>query len=152
MKQAIDKRTAQPLTGWLYYASIALGLAPILFGLQFILSGSLMAEAFGVPLRPKTRLNDPAYTYLAATGVRDLAIGVLALAFALLKDRRAVGIVQLAGILVAVGDGSVVLYYAGLYSKGVITNFGIGAVIAVLAYFTFQEPQPALSQSNRKKA
>lgn len=111
-----------------------------------------MAQAFGVPLRPKTRLNDPVYTYLASTGVRDLALGVLALSFALLRDRRAVGFVQLAGIITAVGDGLIVLYYAGLRSRGVIVNFGIGAVIAVLAFFTLQDSKPASSQSSSKKA
>lgn len=143
------RQASQPLTGWLYYASLAIGIAPCLFGLTFILNGDHMAEAYGIPLSKLTRQQDPVYAYLAANGVRDLALGVLAISFALLRDRRAVGLVQIGGIITAAGDGMVVLKYAGRDSKGVLVNFGIAFVLAVLALLTFR--QPAAQSTTRKK-
>jgi hypothetical protein len=46
---------------------------------------------------------------VSAAAVRDISVGALALVFALLRDRRAVGLCALLGAIIPLGDGMIVL-------------------------------------------
>jgi hypothetical protein len=73
-------------------------------GILFILNQPLAASLYGVPLSGGS---DDAY--LSAAAVRDVAVGVLTLVLALLRDKRAVGIILLVATIIPIGDGLIVL-------------------------------------------
>ncbi len=95
------------LGGALFGISLAGGIGLVIMGIVFILDNGDAANLFGVPLRGET---DGAYVTVAA--VRDLCVGALAVAFALLRDRRAMGVTVLLGSIIPLGDGIVVLLHS----------------------------------------
>jgi hypothetical protein len=96
--------TTSSLRGALYVISIAASLGLIAMGIVFLLDNATAAKLFGVPLAA-----GPGAAYVSAAAVRDLSVGALALVFALLRDRRAVGLCALLGAIIPLGDGMIVL-------------------------------------------
>ena len=97
----IDPR---PLTTRLTLLTVAAGLVLVGLGVASIAAPGVAARLFGVPAAGDL-------PFVTVAGVRDLAAGVLVVAFALLGDRRAVGACVLVGSLIPIGDGSVVLWH-----------------------------------------
>jgi len=95
------------LRGALFLISVAGSLGLMVMGILFMLDTVDAAKLFGVPLAGGA---DGAYVTVAA--VRDLSIGVLALVFTLLRDRRAMGLTVLLGAVIPIGDGIVVLLHS----------------------------------------
>jgi hypothetical protein len=83
--------------------SVLGSLLLIVMGIVFALDHLLAAQAYGVPLSGG---NDNAW--ISSAALRDLAFGCLALSFALLRDRRAMGLSLLFGSLIPIGDAIVV--------------------------------------------
>ena len=84
--------------------SVLGSLLLIIMGIVFALDHAGAAMAYGVPVSGGA---DNAWVSSAA--LRDLAFGCLALTFALLGDRRAMGLVLLFGAIIPIGDAIVVL-------------------------------------------
>jgi hypothetical protein len=84
--------------------SVLGSLLLILMGFVFALDHTGAAMAYGVPLSGGS---DNAW--ISSTAVRDLAFGCLALTFAILSDRRAMGLTLLFGAMIPIGDAIIVL-------------------------------------------
>ena len=91
------------LAGPLYGGSVALGVMLLGIGARWSLDGEGMAQDWGVPFGAGAR--KPLLAYTCAAGVRDIAFGLALLALAGMRDRRAVGVLVMAGAVVGTGDG-----------------------------------------------
>ena len=92
------------LNSGLYWSSIATGVVLLAIGTIASVNPESAAKSYGVPLS-----GEPADKYMTAAGVRDLAVGAAVLSFALLRDRRALGISLACTSAIAVGDGVIAL-------------------------------------------
>jgi hypothetical protein len=73
-------------------------------GIYFMFDPVRASQLYGVPLS-----GGPGAAYVSVAAIRDVAFGALTLVFALLRDRRAVGLSILLGALIPLGDGLIVL-------------------------------------------
>lgn len=92
------------LGGSLFLISAAASMGLVAVGVFFIFDNVEAAKLFGVPLQA-----GDSGTYVTVAAVRDLSVGILALAFALLRDRRAMGLTVFLTGIIPVGDGIIVL-------------------------------------------
>ena len=106
----------------LFIISILGSLLLIGMGIVFALDHTGAATTYGVPLS-----GGPENAWLSSAALRDLAYGCLALTFALLRDRRAMGLCLLFGALIPIGDAIIVirhspnpLLYLPLHAGGAI--------------------------------
>ena len=98
------KSQANRLTSWLFLLSVIGSAGLVMMGVAFCLDPVDAARLFGVPLSGTAD-----GTYVSVAAVRDISVGVLTLAFAVLRDRRAVGLCVLLGAIIPIGDGIIVL-------------------------------------------
>ena len=92
------------LSAGLYWSSVATSAVMLAIGTIASVNPERAAKSYGVPLS-----GEPADKYMTAAGVRDLAVGAAVLTFALLRDRRALGISLACTSVIAVGDGVIAL-------------------------------------------
>jgi len=102
---------------------VALGIIAI--GILYLSSPRAMARSFGLP-PPEEGANTT--WWLRLKGVRDIASGLVVLAFMVWGAPRAVGIVLLVEALIPVGDMSLILAAKGSRP----TAFGVHGVTAAL--------------------
>ncbi len=84
--------------------SVLGSLLLIVMGIVFVLDHAGAATAYGVSLA-----GGADNAWISSAALRDLAFGCLALTFALLRDRRAMGLALLFGAIIPIGDAIVVL-------------------------------------------
>ncbi len=92
-----------PLTepsGWLV---LALSCVFVLLGLLFVFAPRAGAALFGIPAP-----EGPGLSYVAAIGLRDLALGLYLFALSRLSSPRAVGAILAITVLIPIGDVIVV--------------------------------------------
>ena len=94
----------QSLGPKMFAISLVGSLVLISMGILFSFDHEGAAKGYGIPVSGGV---DNAWITSAA--LRDLAFGCLTLIFALLRDRRAVGLCLLCGAIIPVGDAVVVL-------------------------------------------
>jgi hypothetical protein len=119
----------------MFWISFAGSVFLIAGGIFFIFDHVAAAKAFGVPLSGG---GDNAYLSVAA--VRDVAFGGLTLAFALLRDRRAVGLCLLLGAIIPLGDGMVVLENSPTPWQFLPVHWGGAAACLGLAFVLLRIP------------
>jgi hypothetical protein len=112
----------------LFAISVAGSLSLILIGVFFALNHVVAADAYGVPVSGGVD-----NTWITSAALRDLAFGCLALTFALLRDRRAMGLCLLFGAIIPIGDGIVVILNNPSPWKNLQLHLGGAAVSLVLA-------------------
>ncbi len=88
----------------MFAISLAGSLLLISMGIFFSIDHEEAARAYGVPLS-----GGADNAWISSAALRDLAFGSLTLVFALLRDRRAVGLCLLCGAIIPAGDALVVL-------------------------------------------
>jgi hypothetical protein len=88
----------------MFAISVAGSCVLILMGVAFTIDHADAAKAYGVQLS-----GGPDNAWISSAALRDLAFGGLALSFALLRDRRAMGLSLLFGAVIPAGDAIVVL-------------------------------------------
>jgi hypothetical protein len=105
----------------------------ILMGLIFACDHADAARAYGVDLSGGSN-----NTWITSAALRDLAFGALALSFALLRDRRAMGLSLLFGAIIPAGDALVVLessttpwQYLPLHVGGAVACLVLAAILLV---------------------
>ncbi len=91
----------------LRWFSAATGMALLGLGAAGALFPEPAAELYGVPLS-----GGSGAAYLSAASVRDISLGGTLLAFAMLGDRRALGVTFLLGSVIAGGDGAIALRHS----------------------------------------
>lgn len=98
-------------------ATLLTGLTLCFIGARFLVVPGTAAAAFGVPLAGLA-------AYAVAKGVRDLSVGVLLIAFALLGERRAAALTLLLGSVIPVVDGAIVLAWRGAHPGYLAIHWG----------------------------
>ena len=116
----------RPLPPALALLAIAAGLVLIGLGITSVVAPSAAAKLFGILVADAA-----GRSYVTVAGIRDLAAGVLVVAFALLRDRRAVGASVAVGTLIPVGDGWVALMHSPTPWQCVPIHWG-GAIACVV--------------------
>ena len=103
----------------------------IVMGVFFAYDHADAARAYGIKLSGGS---DNAW--ISSAALRDLAFGALALSFALLRDRRAMGLSLLFGAIIPAGDAMVVLRnsvapweYLPLHLGGAIACLALAAIL-----------------------
>lgn len=100
------------LTGWRLLLGSATGLLIIFFSFQFISDPSGIAELFGYTITSSGSLHEATRVFIAASGLRNLSFGIAVLVFVILRDTRAVGILQLAATVIAGRDTIITILHA----------------------------------------
>ncbi|QWA11268.1 DUF4267 domain-containing protein [Sodalis ligni] len=109
--------------------ALLLALAIIAIGTQYVLKPMTATRSFGLPL-PESGANIP--WWLRLKGVRDIASGVLVLAFMAWGAPQGIGIILLVEAIVPVGDMLLILAAKGSAKSA----FSIHAPTAVLMILT----------------
>ena len=130
------KKEPLRLDGSLFLISIAAGIGLVAVGIFFIFDNVDAAKLFGVPLQ-----EGDGGTYVIAAAVRDLCVGILALAFALLRDRRALGITVLLTAIIPIGDGIVVLLKSPTPLQFLPLHWGGAVGCLIFAFILLRPPQ-----------
>lgn len=116
-------------------ATVILGLAPISFGLRFLLDPQGAASGFGIDPWPTG--NEAGY-YLVKAG-RDLALGLTILALLAVGQRLATGIVMAVVTLVPVVDMIAVLTHGGSVATALGIHGLTAAIVATVAVLLLRE-------------
>jgi len=82
-----------------YTLATLLGLGMIFLGIRFFLSPAAATAGFGIRFPAQ---GDYSFHYIK--GIRDVFSGLLICVFVLLKERRALGVILLAGTMIPVND------------------------------------------------
>lgn len=88
----------------MFAISLAGSLVLISMGILFSFDHEVAAQGYGISLS-----GGADNAWITSAALRDLAFGCLTLIFALLRDRRAVGLCLLCGTIIPAGDAVVVL-------------------------------------------
>jgi hypothetical protein len=107
-------------------------------GVFFACDHAGAAAAYGVSLA-----GGPDNAWISSAALRDLAFGCLALTFALLRDRRAMGLSLLFGAIIPIGDGIVVLRSSPTPWEFLPLHWGGAVVCLVLAFILLRPPRKA---------
>jgi hypothetical protein len=110
--------------------SVLGSLLLIAMGIFFAMDHATAAMAYGIPLAGGI---DNAW--ISSAALRDLAFGSLALTFALLRDRRGMGLCLLFGAVIPLGDAIVVtrnsptpLLYLPLHVGGALASLVLAGI------------------------
>lgn len=109
--------------------ALLVALAIIAIGTGYIATPMTMTRSFGLPL-PEDGPNIP--WWLRLKGVRDIAAGLLVLAFMVWGAQREIGIVLLVEAIIPIGDMLLILAAKGS-SKSAFGIHGLTAVVMLLA-------------------
>jgi hypothetical protein len=109
--------------------AVLLALAIIAIGIQYVASPRTATRSFGLPL-PEEGANIA--WWLRLKGVRDIAAGLVVLAFMAFGAPRGVGIVLFVDALIPVGDMLLVLAAKGSIRRAFGVH-GLTAVVMILA-------------------
>ena len=91
----------------MFVVSVAGSVLLIAMGIFFAFDHDDAAKGYGLALSGGSD-----NTWISSTALRDLAYGCATLIFALLRDRRAVGICLLCGAIIPLGDAIVVVRHS----------------------------------------
>lgn len=116
-------------------ATVVLGLAPISFGLNFLLNPDGAASGFGI--NPWPTGNEAGYFVVKAG--RDLAAGLNILVLLALGQRRATGIVMAIVTLVPVLDMIAVLTHGGSVATALGVHGLTAVIVAIVAALLLRE-------------
>jgi hypothetical protein len=119
----------------LFGISVVGSVLLIVMGIAFACDHAGAASAYGVPL-PGGLDN----AYISSAALRDIAFGGLALAFALLRDRRAMGLCLLFGAIIPLGDAIVVVRNSPTPWEFLPLHAGGAVVALVLAIIFLRRP------------
>ena len=125
------QRGQRRLTEILFWLAIATGLVLSLIGIRFLLQPEPAATFFGIDRR------NPGFAPHAAIALRDLWLGLLVIAFAVLRDWRAVGLWLSLATLVCFGDALIAATSSGRWVSAAFHS-GSGLFCGVLAAFAWR--------------
>ena len=123
-----DRERAGAVRDLATWVAIAPAVALVLLGLVLIVTPTVGAAIFGLPLPPGS-----AAGYVPAIGVRDVAFGLYILALAWFSSRRAVGIVLALTALIPMGDILVLVSHTGLSSPWHLALHGVSGLYMAAA-------------------
>lgn len=110
-----------------YTIAFLLGLGMIFLGSRFFWSPEAATTAYGIRFNP---LGDYSFHYIK--GIRDIFSGLIICVFVLLNERRALGVMLLAGTIIPLNDMLIVISksYNGILQA-------LPHIIAIIVCFIF---------------
>jgi hypothetical protein len=122
-------------TSTLFWATLAIPVAIIGIGINFILNPVGASTAYGIPIR------DPAaFPFLWVKGIRDIFSGLVILQFLWKGDRRVTAILFAIASLIPLGDGLVILGHLG-FAPPIYVHWGTALYMAVVSAFLLKRPE-----------
>jgi hypothetical protein len=122
-------------TSTLFWATLAIPVAIIGIGINFILNPVGASTAYGIPM------HDPAaFPFLWVKGIRDIFSGLVILPFLWKGDRRVTAILFAIASLIPFGDGLVILGHLG-FAPPIYVHWGTALYMAVVAAFLLKRPE-----------
>jgi hypothetical protein len=117
----------------LFWGTLAVPVAIIAIGINFILNPAGASAGFGIPI------HDPAaFPLMWIKGIRDIFAGLAVLTFLLKGDRRTTATLFAISILVPFGDGLVILRHLGC-SPPIYIHWGTALYMIIVAAFLFKK-------------
>jgi hypothetical protein len=117
----------------LFWFTLAIPVAIIGIGINFILNPVGASTAFGIPI------HDPAaFPFMWVKGIRDIFSGLVVLSFLRRGDRRTTAILFALAILIPFGDGLVILSHRGL-APPIYIHWGTALYMTIIAAFLFRK-------------
>jgi hypothetical protein len=117
--------------------TVVLALAPISFGLNFLLNPHGAASGFGIDPWPTGN----AAGYFIVKAVRDLFMGLVLLVLLALRERRLTGIALALVTIVPIGDMITVLTHGGSAATALGVH-GLTAVLVAIDAFLLLRERP----------
>ena len=130
------QRREQRLRDVLFWLAIATGFVLSLIGIRFLLQPEPAATFFGIDR------HYPGFAPHAAIALRDLWLGLLVIAFAVLRDWRAVGLWLGLATMVCFGDAIIAATSSGWWIS-VAFHSGSGLFCAGLAALAWRVSRPS---------
>ena len=121
------QREKEQVAGVVFWLAIATGVVLTLIGVRFLVSPGPAAFFFGIDKQ------SPGFAPHAAIGLRDLWLGLLLVAFAVLRDWRAVALWLGLATLVCFGDSLIAATSSGRW-WAVVFHAGSGVFCAVVGW------------------
>ncbi len=121
------RREKEQVAAVVYWLAIATGAVLTLIGFRFLVSPAPAAFFFGIDKQ------SPGFAPHAAIGLRDLWLGLLLVAFAVLRDWRAVALWLALATLVCFGDSLIAATSSGRWWS-VVFHAASGTFCAVVGW------------------
>ena len=116
----------------LFWFTLAIPIAIIGVGINFILNPVGASAAYGIPI------SDPAaFPFMWIKGIRDIFSGLVVLFCLWSGDRRTTAILFGIAILIPFGDGLVILSHLG-FAPPIYIHWGTALYMIIVAYFLFK--------------
>ena len=120
----------------LFWFTLAIPVAIIVIGINFILNPVGASTAFGIPI------HDPAaFPFMWVKGIRDIFSGLAVLAFLWRGDRRATAMLVALAIFIPFSDGLVILSHIG-FAPPIYIHWGTALYMVIVAAFLFMTKKP----------
>ena len=113
----------------MFVVSVVGSILLIAMGIFFTFDHEDASKGYGVALSGGSD-----NSWISSTALRDLAYGAVTLVFALLRDRRAVGVCLLCGAIIPLGDAIVVVRHSLTPLEYLPLHLGGAAGCLVLAF------------------
>jgi hypothetical protein len=111
----------------LFWGTLAIPVAIIGIGINFIINPVGASTAFGIPI------HDPAaFPFMWIKGIRDIFSGLVVLPFLWRGDRRTTAIVFAIAIFIPIGDGLVILADLG-FAPPLYIHWGTALYMTIVA-------------------
>jgi len=111
----------------LFWFTLAVPLAIVGLGLNFILNPVGASAGFGIPI------HDPAaFPFMWIKGIRDIFAGVAVLTFLLRGDLRTTATIYSIAVFIAIGDGFVILSHLG-FAPPIFMHWGTALYMTIVA-------------------
>ncbi|MEZ2443854.1 DUF4267 domain-containing protein [Chitinophaga sp. RCC_12] len=109
-----------------FYATVSMGILLVFIGLRFLLSPLVAEAAFGIHVPVNGN-----FSFHYIKGIRDLFTGIAILGVLWTGERRALGVLLLAGAIIPVVDFSLVLQNP-VYETGKLIPHVVAIVMALV--------------------
>lgn len=127
MHDTMPEDLTRPRRRWAARLGMAAGLVLLIIGLRFLAWPEAATRSFGLGRTPSPQALD------VVIGLRDIWLGGLAVAFALLREWRALALWLLLGAIVCLGDAVIVAVHGGPWAA-LAFHVGSGVFCAVLGW------------------
>ncbi|OEJ28623.1 hypothetical protein AR457_33390 [Streptomyces agglomeratus] len=115
--------------------ALVTGLAPLFFGLNFLLNPAGAPDGFGIEPWPSGNASG----YFMVKGIRDVSTATIVFILLALGQRRALGWVVLTTAVIPLGDALAVVTHGGTLATAVGVHVSAAALVAVTAVLLLTE-------------
>lgn len=116
----------------LFWFTLAIPLAIIGIGVNFIINPEGAAAAYGVPIH-----DSAAFPFMWIKGIRDICSGLFILPFLFTGNRRVTAVLFAIATFIPFGDGLIIIANSGI-APALLIHWGTAFYMAIVAGFLFR--------------